>query len=334
MLHILLLILKIIGIILAVILGLLLLITGVILFVPVRYRGKARREENVTAGRVKVSWLLHAATFTIKYENGKTIQEIRLFGVRIQKWKAFFSGKKKIKRKKIPKKAAAEETQKRTEVCKPENAENRIEVQKPAETQNQVELQKNEEAQKSGNRAANKTDREEKDYKVHTIKKMWHGIRSLPGKMVSAVRFLLSIPFRFLRALKKMHFTMERICDKMNYWKEFLKDERTRAALVCLKEHLLRILKHILPKRLYGELHFGFEDPASTGQVLGAVYMIYPNHPKHLRLCPDFEQQIMEGHIELKGRIYLFCLLWQAMKIWFDKNFQFAFNIIRHKEEF
>ena len=58
MLHVFLLILKIIGIILAALLGLLLLILLVLLFVPIRYRGRLRREGDFEAA-AKVTWLLH-----------------------------------------------------------------------------------------------------------------------------------------------------------------------------------------------------------------------------------------------------------------------------------
>ena len=55
MLHILLLSLKIIGIVLAVSLGLLLLIVSLVLFVPLRYKGKAQKTDNVFTGMAKVT---------------------------------------------------------------------------------------------------------------------------------------------------------------------------------------------------------------------------------------------------------------------------------------
>ena len=61
MLHILLLILKIIGIVLLVILGLLLAAVLLVLLVPLRYRleGSWHGEP---AGKVRVTWLLHAVS--------------------------------------------------------------------------------------------------------------------------------------------------------------------------------------------------------------------------------------------------------------------------------
>lgn len=68
MLHIILVILKIAGILLAAILLLLLLLLLVLLFVPIRYEVKARHTEHETFVRGKVSWLLHLCTARADYQ--------------------------------------------------------------------------------------------------------------------------------------------------------------------------------------------------------------------------------------------------------------------------
>ena len=72
MLHILLLILKIIGILLLCLLGLLVLGTVCVLFVPVRYRIEAERREGEgeppVAVRVKVTWLLHFINLALRFD--------------------------------------------------------------------------------------------------------------------------------------------------------------------------------------------------------------------------------------------------------------------------
>ena len=70
MLHILLMILKIIGIILLAIIGIALLIVILILFVPIRYRIQAHRYDD-TMAKVNVSWLLSAIRFTLKYNGAE-----------------------------------------------------------------------------------------------------------------------------------------------------------------------------------------------------------------------------------------------------------------------
>ena len=71
MLHIILLILKIIGIVLLCLLGILLLALCSVLFVPVRYRIEITRKEGENQPpvvvRVKITWLLHFLNILIRY---------------------------------------------------------------------------------------------------------------------------------------------------------------------------------------------------------------------------------------------------------------------------
>lgn len=66
MIHIVLLVLKIIGIILASVLGLLIALLLIVLFAPIRYRLKAEYEEAFEAS-AKITWLLRIISFTAEY---------------------------------------------------------------------------------------------------------------------------------------------------------------------------------------------------------------------------------------------------------------------------
>ncbi|MGF0034194.1 DUF2953 domain-containing protein [Bariatricus sp. SGI.154] len=86
MLHILLLILKIIGIIIAAILGILVLLIGIVLFVPVRYEAKGEFDGTLEGidVRAKVTWLLHLVKVTVCYENQELSWRIRIAWKHIQ----------------------------------------------------------------------------------------------------------------------------------------------------------------------------------------------------------------------------------------------------------
>ena len=79
MLHILLVIFKIIGIILAVILGILVLLICIVLLVPVRYSLEAECEHfpDGLSVSLKVTWLLHLIRVFAKYENKETTVHIK-----------------------------------------------------------------------------------------------------------------------------------------------------------------------------------------------------------------------------------------------------------------
>ena len=79
MLHILLLILKVIGIILAVIVGIILLLAAIFLFVPIRYDISAKCDGSVEGlkAKIKVTWLLHLVRADVFVKGKKVKWQVR-----------------------------------------------------------------------------------------------------------------------------------------------------------------------------------------------------------------------------------------------------------------
>lgn len=80
MLHIILLLLKIIGILLLCILGLILLLLLTTLFVPIRYRVAAQHGENLFYLKGRIHWLLHIVHLSVSHIEGQLHIQARLFG--------------------------------------------------------------------------------------------------------------------------------------------------------------------------------------------------------------------------------------------------------------
>ncbi|MFT4004268.1 MAG: hypothetical protein QM683_00860 [Lacrimispora sp.] len=83
MLHIILFILKILGLAVLFLLGILLFVTLLVLLVPVRYQAEGSYYGKVK-GKVRVFWLLHILSVTVAYEKDVTLT-VRLLGFRILK---------------------------------------------------------------------------------------------------------------------------------------------------------------------------------------------------------------------------------------------------------
>ena len=78
MLHIILAILKIVGILLAVLLFLVLLVVCSVLFVPLRYRVSAAKDAEGIRAQGRVSWLLRAVSATVELHDGKPGLKVRI----------------------------------------------------------------------------------------------------------------------------------------------------------------------------------------------------------------------------------------------------------------
>ena len=127
-----------------------------------------------------------------------------------------------------------------------------------------------------------------------------------------------------LRAFfQKIKYTFQRLCGKIKTLsekkekvKEFLTDEVHRRAFQKTKTEFSRLMRRIRPKKLKGTVHYGFEDPYHTGQVLAALGVVYPWLGEAVSVYPDFEKRILQGDLYVKGTVralYVVLLIWKLV---------------------
>ena len=85
MLHIILGILRVIGILLMVVLGLVLLIALSVLLVPVRYELSGKKKAGAMAVRAQVSWMGPLIGAVIGYRDGRMVMRLKLLGITVKK---------------------------------------------------------------------------------------------------------------------------------------------------------------------------------------------------------------------------------------------------------
>lgn len=286
-LQVILLILKIIGILLASVIGLLLLVTAVLLFVPVRYRLQGHKTEDY-AVEAKVSWLLHLVRARIEYTSeSKLFYEVRIL------WFLFLSSDEAWN-------AAKEEKQKR-------NAEEK--TKKPKEI---TPLTKKQIVSKENNFSAEEPA-DTSQPEAETEKKNWF------EKILEKIRTILQTVREKCRAIKK---TIEALWKKADTVVAFLKDETNKAAFRTSWTTLVQILKHLGPTKIRGYLAFGMEDPATTGYILAVLGIFYGKYGKSFSIRPNFEEKQLESEIKAKGRIRMSRLLYLVWKLWRNKEFK------------
>lgn len=132
---------------------------------------------------------------------------------------------------------------------------------------------------------------------------------------------------------EKIKYTIQNICDKIRLCREkkedlqdFLTDEIHLSSWKRIKQEIVRLLKFLRPKKLTGNLHFGFEDPSVTGKVLAVLGALYPFYGEHIRINPDFENEIFEGDVLVKGNIRGVYALIIAWNLFFDKNIRTTYK--------
>lgn len=329
MLHIILVILKIIGIVLAFVLSLLLLILLVALFVPVRYRIRAKREGNEIYGEGKVSYLLHILTVVVEYKDGKPDFKIRILGIPLKGKKS-----KKLKKVKTKKSRTKEETKLLETVPDDKIISEEVEqeiINAMEETNSLESASETKFTQKiEGVVVATGVDEikdvnepEDVDVPLDEKTKKISIFQKIKDYLLTFLKFLKGIPGIFTKisdAWKKIKFVFKNIKGQFTKYWGILRAEESKALFRSSKKELWYLLKHFRPREAKGYIRFGTGDPATTGQILGISCIFLPIYSSKIQVYPDFENSIYEGSIQIKGHIRACHLLKSGWKIYRDKN--------------
>lgn len=307
MLHVILLILKILGIILLSILCLVLLILMAVLFIAVSYRVRIQKGDaiHVTAS---VGWLFRGVTVNYSLDKAEQLKQdlrICLFGIPImkpleqkdtKKPEKEKSGKEKKKKKTVSKsEAPVVETIPESEKISPEETVSETKEKPISE------------------RISESVQAEETQSKKKKKVSVWRKIRQMFRKIDLVIENLRN-------KIKNIQDTIHGLLDKKDKYLGFWNREEHGRARGALWKEVVYLLKKIRPNRVEGKILFGFEDPSATGKCLGAASVLYAWYPKKFELVPDFEREVLECDVWIKGRmrLYIFiCILW---RLFFNKD--------------
>lgn len=317
MLSTLLLILKIICIAVLVILGLILTMLIVVLFVPVRYRFWCSYKEGV-GGEVKITWLFHLLSVLATYDQSLKIS-VKILGIPL-------GGSKKGRGEDGTEEDWEEDADAGTwsedgrndgkdngpdggqdtkrgegfagDSCASGNGE--WELGKSTASGSQID------AYKKSSEGAGSSAQIEDSQTEHTQTEH-------PKKT----------GFSPQRILRKIKFRFQALCGKVKEMEEkgkrlqaFLADKANQKSF----RQMLRMIKHILPRRITGSVEFGFDDPSVTGQVAALCSFAYARYGDALQITPVFDEQVLEVLTKGKGRMFLGVVLFWCLRILMNKN--------------
>lgn len=330
LLHILLTILKILGILLLVAAGLLLLIVLALLFVPVTYTVQGNKSQETWGISGRVSWLFGGISARF-WHRGEIGWELRLLGIPVRKLMRRLRGGKRRKRQE--KKTSSGRKEKGASAQNGPSPSDESPVQRTPSISKGSSVQKEPLAQKESpcqeTKAAEGTESGEPKRGpgriAAAVGNLWRRIRSFFVRLVQ-------LPGKIAGRIRKMWLTFRRFCDKIRRWKEFLTRDTTKAAVKFLLGRGRALLVHILPRKVRGNVTVGFEDPAMTGQLLAAAGVFYPLYKENIQITPVFDRQVLEGDFLIKGRIFGAAFVWTAWKIYRNRNVRITWQGFRNKE--
>lgn len=309
MLHILLLILKIIGITLGILIGIVILAVCLVLFVPLHYRIEVERREGEgnppIEATAKVTWLLHFVNMRLCYSSELKLR-LRVLFFTIFRLPA--KEKKKSADKKSKKKDKEKNFDKKTEQSYKNKDEEKIE-------------NKSENIIKDDNADVNtdNLDEENSEQKL-----------SLKEKLKKIWEFFQNIWY----TIRGLCDRIKGILENIEYYLDIIKGDTFKSSFALCKDELCSIFSYIRPRTFKMDLVIGTGDPTSTGQVLAYYYaVLYPFLGPQAQVQGDFEQKRIEGTALIKGKIKLFTFIKAAARIYFNKDIRKLLKLFKKEDE-
>lgn len=281
--------LKVIGIVLLIILLLILLLLAIVLFVPIRYKGSGVIDDTEKNVQFKITWLLHALSVRVNYQHPeKPSVIIKILGIQIGKKK-----KKSKKKKDIPE--------------NPDISSELSEIN-PEEKQNPVDNSGDECAEQMQMPQNELTPEHQQvfDEYIQEKQKPKESLREKINKIIDKI--------------KSIYDKIKDIFSNIQYYLNVVQEKETKELLHKVFESLLKILKSIRPRKLVINANVGFDTPDTTGKMYGAYWVMKPVLGEHVDITPDFENKTLEGDFFVKGKITVFVIAINCLKILLNKN--------------
>ncbi len=286
-------ILKVIGIILLIILALLVLALLAVLFCPFRYRLSGSIDHKDYSFEGKVSWLFNLVALYVSYDRELNTR------LRIAFFNKNLSG-------------GREQNEPETSSFSSDHDS----IQNKTETDNVIE------DKQISYSAAEESARDESSLNSTKIPSADDiDVKDNDKKRKKAHK-------KKPRKGKKKRGKLSGLKNKLSEIKEKLSKPASKAALNKLKNEFFRLLKKIMPDKLYLELVFSTGQPDKTGLALGILAMFPIGYVNRWKISPDFESDefYLKGKWDIRGKIRMISPLVCVLRILLDKNCRKLYN--------
>ena len=336
LIHVLLILLKFLGIFLLFLLCLIVLV----LAAPIRYSFHFHAGEDASfGGQIKVTWLLG-----ILYIRGSYIEKIfeyrvRIFGYQILgNQKEFLEKKQKRERKKQKKRNKKSEKSKNKEnvPAPPKQEESRGEDRSAKQDMQPEESVSPEQEGTCEERRSAEQDMQPEEWVSLEQDRTCEGRRSAEKAVEPTEKKLPEDassekggeenhadsrkqssgkkPSSTGGSGKKTPGRLASLRKKVHEFRKAYQEYHGKQLMDFAKQSIIKILRHVLPRRMRGFIRFGFDDPAVTGIVTGGAALFYPKYRDTLVLEPDFGQECFEADCRGRGRIHPGFFLYMGLK--------------------
>ncbi|MCR4727871.1 MAG: hypothetical protein K5796_04385 [Lachnospiraceae bacterium] len=310
-------ILAILGIVILSILGLLLLMILIVLFVPLRYSGKGSYRNSTLKAKIKASWFLKLVRVSFEYGEEEPLSvKILWFDLLKKKEK---KEKKEKKSKVVPDGVEESKTEgvktEESQVEEPKTEELKAEEPKKVESEAVEFKAEAAGAVKAKAEISGKID-------VSTSKAVGEDSDEDPSDKPDDLEDDPSDESGEDAEEDSEEKSTQRSSkyDKIKKYIELVKSDEFKESFSLCKDSLIKILKHVLPRRWNVKATLGFDNPETVGKIFEFYGIFYPMLHRHLKFDGRFDEEIIDVEGFFKGHITAVTFLAVGLKILFNRN--------------
>ena len=338
----------ILRIILFLLLFLLVLIVTVLL-IPIRYQAEGKLLEKRPDIRGKATWFFRFVYVKFFYEKEFHLQ-IRIFGFlvydthpevvlkkkkskevstvkqKIGEEKSTATGEMKSEKKSVMSEFISDETQM---VCeKPVADESKIKLAEDSQKGEQITLVEENSKEGSSEESGQLQDQlrmEEDSEDIFSETEEIFERKKTSGNKGKNKKKNIFVEIKnkikgFIRKLKDIKVSLCNEKIKIDYYLELWNRKETQVTFQRAKKKLGKMITAILPRKWCVTGEVGFEDPATTGYLMGALGSLYPITKGRIQIVPNFENVVLNLEVALKGHIRLGNLVYQIISLLLNKH--------------
>ena len=362
MVHIILAILRIIGIILLIVLGIAAALILLVLFWPVEYQIRLRKEDQPFEAEGRAGWLFHLLSADVQIRERTGTITLKVFGRGLKTFR--IPEGRKAEKPRSQEASRAKTVTRSQEASRAETEKTRSQTTSETGTQTR-EVQTGRQTSRETSTAGQKTKPGGKAASAGISPRRWAGrIRRTVSSAVSAAGNILAGVFRAAagiaaRTIQKaakglvtamvFAFRMQELPSDIGDIADSFHDHvdakigsfRRKAGPFVSPEafslygrimrHLGRLLHSFRLRRLEGYLLVGTGKPDRTGELIGLLCMILPDTAGTYELRADFYQATLKTRTDAAGHIRMNHVLMFLIRLLKDKEFRKLLAHVRRK---
>ena len=362
MVHIILAILRIIGIILLIVLGIAAALILLVLFWPVEYQIRLRKEDQPFEAEGRAGWLFHLLSADVQIRERTGTITLKVFGRRLKTFR--IPEGRKAEKPRSQEASRAETVTRSQEASRTETEKTRSQTTSETGTQTR-KVQTGRQTSRETSTAGQKTKPGGKAASAGISPRRWAGqIRGTVSSAISAAGKILArvsgaaagIAARTIQKAAKglvtamaFAFRMQELPSDIGDIADSFHDHvdakigsfrRKAGPFVSpdafslygrIMRHLGRLLHSFRLRRLEGYLLVGTGKPDRTGELIGLLCMILPDTAGTYELRADFYQATLKTRTDAAGHIRMNHVLMFLIRLLKDKEFRKLLAHVRRK---